>query len=91
MSDDSINRKLEKAKLLFEQGLIKDFKELFDIVPYSVVAKKLKTNNVSFKAKMQEPTKLKLMEMIEIAAMLNINSVALCALVLQDPAKKEEV
>jgi len=86
---DAVNKKFEKAKLLFDQGLIKEFKELFDVVPYTLVAKMLNTNNARFKSKLEEPTSLKLIELKELAILLNIDSVALCALALQEPDTKE--
>ncbi|KAA5539130.1 hypothetical protein [Adhaeribacter rhizoryzae] len=93
MSSDAIaNKKFEKAKLLFDQGLIKEFKELFDVAPYSVVAKKINTNNIRFKEKLENPMTLKLGELNAIANLLKIDSVALYALVLQESsAKKEQV
>lgn len=87
-ADDTTNKKFEKAKLLFDQGLIKEFKELFDVVPYSVVARKLNTNNVRFKAKLEEPMTLKLIELDEIATLLNIDSLALFALARQSLSRK---
>lgn len=89
-SEDLPIKKLEKAKLLFDQGLIKEFKELFDIVPYSLIAKKINTNNVRFKAKLEDPMTLKLYELNEVASLLNIDSVALYGLVLQESAVKKE-
>ena len=83
-ADYTANKKLEKAKLLFDEGLVKEFKDLFDVVPYSVMAKKLNTNNVRFKAKLDEPSSLKIGELQVIASILNIDPVALFALAIKD-------
>ncbi|QMU26575.1 hypothetical protein [Adhaeribacter radiodurans] len=77
------NKKFDKAKLLFDQGLINEFKDLFDIAPYSLIAKKLNTSHIRFKAKLEDPTSLKISEVDEVAKLLNIDSLALCALVLK--------
>lgn len=90
MSDDAAaTKKFEKAKLLFDKGLIKEFKELFDVAPYSVVAKKINTNNIRFKEKLDNPMTLKLYELDAVANLLNIDSVALYALVLQENLDKQ--
>jgi hypothetical protein len=88
-AEDALIKKYEKAKALFDNGLIKEFKEIFDIVPYSVVCRKLKIRNDSFKVKLEEPTTLKIYELNNLAALLNIDSVALYALVIQGSSAKE--
>lgn len=85
-ADDLINKKFEKAKALFDNGLIKEFKDLFDVVPYTVVAKKMNTHNVRLKVKLDEPMTLKLYEIKAIAELINIDPVALFALALQNNA-----
>jgi hypothetical protein len=91
-AEEALIKKYEKAKALFDNGLIKEFKEIFDIVPYSIVCKKLKTNNERFKAKLENPMTLKIYELNNLAALLNIDSVALYALVVQgSPTKEIEV
>lgn len=87
--DEAYSKKFEKAKLLFDQGLIKEFKELFDVVPYSVVAKRLNTNNVRFKAKLDQPLVLKLEELEAIASILDIDSLALYDLIRKSSPKVE--
>lgn len=89
--DEAAKKKFEKAKLLFEQGLIANFEELFDLIPYSVVAKKINTNNVRMKAKLSDPMTLKLIELEGIANVLNIDAVALFAFVqASEKAKKSD-
>ena len=91
MNEESVSKKYEKVKLLFEKGLINDFEELFDILPYSVVAKKINTNNVRFKAKLDNPMTLKLYEIKAIAEIINIDPVALFALAIKRGGQEEEV
>jgi len=88
-ADDTVNKKFEKAKDLFDNGLIKEFKDLFDVVPYTVVAKKINTNHARFKAKLENPISLKLYELKQIADILNIDAVALFTIVLQENSVKE--
>lgn len=88
-AEDTLIKKYEKAKALFDNGLIKEFKEIFDIVPYSIVCKKLKTNNERFKAKLEDPMTLKIYELNNLAGLLNIDSVALYGLVLKAGSAKE--
>jgi len=76
--------------LLFDEGLVKEFKDLFDVVPYSVMAKKLNTNNVRFKAKLDEPSSLKIGELQVIASILNIDPVALFTLAIKNKLVKIE-
>lgn len=89
-SGEVYKRKLEKAKTLFDQGQIKEFKELWDIVPYSTVSKLINTNNVRLKAKIEKPMGFKLTELKEIATFFNIDMLALVALIVQDPSSKNE-
>lgn len=92
MHNDFASKKFEKAKLLFDQGLIKEFKELFDILPYSVIAKKINTNHGRLKAKLEDPMTLKLYEIKAIAKLINIDPVSLFALALQSgELQKEEI
>ena len=92
MSEDFANKKYEKAKLLFDKGLINNFKELFDILPYSVIAKKINTNHLRLKGKLESPMTLKLYEIKAIAELINIDPVALFALALQSSElQKEEI
>jgi len=84
---ESVNKKFEVAKALFEKDSIKEFKNLFDVAPYTLVARKININNVRFKAKMEEPMSLKLSELQEVAELLNIDPLALCALVLKSQPK----
>lgn len=92
MSEEFASKKYEKAKLLFEKELINNFKELFDILPYSVIAKKINTNHLRLKAKLENPMTLKLYEIKAIAEIINIDPVALFALALQSsPVHNEEV
>ncbi|QNF31341.1 hypothetical protein HUW51_00875 (plasmid) [Adhaeribacter swui] len=89
-AEDTINKKFEKAKLLFDEGLIQEFKDLFDIIPYSVVARKLNTNNVRFKAKLEDPLNLKLGELRTISELLNVDAAALFSLAIRDKSVNKE-
>ncbi|WP_181308836.1 hypothetical protein [Rufibacter sp. XAAS-G3-1] len=76
------NLKFEKAKQMLESGLIPDFQTIFSIAPPTSIATATKIHNLRLKAKIEDPSLFKMRELMDIAAVLNIDDTLLFKLAL---------
>ena len=86
---DSPNPKFEKAKQMFESGLIPDFQTIFSIAPPTSVALAIKVHNLRLKAKIEDPGLFKLRELMDIAAVLDVDAVSLCKLAIDSSSNSD--
>jgi len=82
MEKDEIafDKRIKQAKTLFDENLIKDFKDIFEIVSYSKLAKILGIHNYRMRAKIEDPMKFHLGEVKSMATILDVDFLSLVSL-----------
>jgi hypothetical protein len=78
------------VRVLFEQGEIKTFAQIFDYIPKTVVGSELRTNNNRITLLIKDPLKFKLIELTKIANMIGIEPELLVMMVLQGVQNKRK-
>ncbi|QCR25297.1 hypothetical protein [Pontibacter sp. SGAir0037] len=79
--------KFELGKRMLEKQQLTSLAELFDIVPYTPVAKALGVNNQRLRNKIDDPRSFRVSEVLDLAVMLDVDAIKLFAL-LQETIKK---
>ena len=74
-----------KAKIGLETGKIKSLEELFEIIPITHVARKLKLNAVRFQAKIQDPSTFRVSELQAFAKLINVEFLTFMAFIFTPP------
>ena len=77
------DRRYAVVKNLISTGYIKAFRDIFDIIPKSVVARDLGMNNIRFTALMTNVDKFLLKDIFLIAALIEVEEDVLVGLILQ--------
>jgi hypothetical protein len=84
------DRRYTTIKNLITGGYISSFREIFDTLPKSVVARDLGLNNVRFSRLIENVEKFVLKDLFQLAGLLEIEEMVLLNLVLrQHMAKKK--
>jgi hypothetical protein len=78
------------VRILFEQGEIKTFAQIFDYIPKTVVGSELRTNNNRITLLIKDPLKFKLSELIKIANVIGIEPDLLVNMALNGPQNKKK-
>ena len=82
--------KFELGKRMLENQQLTSLAELFDIVPYTPVAKALGVNNQRLRNKIDDPRSFRVSDVLDLAVLLDVDAGKLFAL-LQDTIKKSAV
>jgi hypothetical protein len=77
------DRRYAAVKNLITTGYIKSFRDIFDIIPKSVVARDLGMNNVRFTALMANVDKFLLKDIFLIASFIEVDEDIMMGLILQ--------
>jgi hypothetical protein len=72
-----------KAKNLIESGYSKSFRQIFDVLPKSIMAKDCGMNNTRFTRLMHNVEQFSLEELIKIARFLDVELETVIGLILQ--------
>lgn len=75
------DRRYTTVKNLISGGYIKTFREIFDTVPKSVVAKDLGINNVRFNSLMENVDKFVVKDLFKMAELIDTEEIAILNLV----------
>jgi len=78
------------VRILFEQGEIKTFAQIFDYIPKTVVGSELRTNNNRITLLIKDPLRFKLVELIKIANIIGIDPDVLVMMALQGAQNKKK-
>ncbi len=80
------DRRYTTVRNLISAGYIKTFREMFDTIPKSVVARDLGMNNARFTRLMDNVDQFSLKELFIIASFLEVEEMVILNLVLQQHA-----
>jgi hypothetical protein len=75
-------------KYLLKKGDITTFKQIFDHIPYTVVANDLHTNNNRMKRLIEDPENFKLEELYTLADLIGYDSKKFVLFVMKDIYEK---
>jgi hypothetical protein len=84
------DRRYTTVKNLITAGYIKTFREMFDTLPKSVVARDLGMNNARFTRLMDNVDQFSLKELFIIASFLEVDEMVVLNLVLQQHATNKK-
>jgi len=87
MQIEDKNPKFELGKRMLENEQLTSLSELFDIVPYTPVAKALGVNNQRLRNKIDDPRSFRVSEVLDLAVLLDVDAIKLFAL-LQETINK---
>lgn len=77
------NHKFELARRMMESHQLLSIAELFDIVPYTIVARSIGLNNQRLRSKIADPRSFRISELLDMAALMEINPEKLFALLYE--------
>ena len=78
------------VRILFEQGEIKTFAQIFDYIPKTVVGSELRTNNNRITQLIKDPLRFKLGELIKISNIIGIEPELLVLMALHGSQNKRK-
>ncbi|MCS3798011.1 hypothetical protein [Niastella sp. OAS944] len=84
------DKRYTTVRNLITGGYIKSFSEIWDTLPKTIVARDLKKHHQTFSKLISSPEKIKFEEAIEIASLIEIESIQIINLIYNelDPDKK---
>jgi hypothetical protein len=85
-----IDKRYGIIRALLKEGERYRFKDVFDVIPKTIVAKDLGMNYHTFTRKVEDPERFTLKEIIKMAGMFAVGSKNLCDRIFIDIQEKKE-